>query len=166
MSITQETWPCKEGLRIGYLNINSARNKTDDIASVLHNNGKGFHLFCFAESRLSDTILDSDISIPGYDIIRLDPNVPKSTGLLIHCSKSLVFDRLCYLEDYDIESVWIEVKIKYSKPILIGFVYRNPAEHADWYDRFSSLMDAVLLESKETIIMGDFNIHILNPNSK
>lgn len=166
MCTTKKSWPSGEGLKIGYLNINSARNKTDEIASILHNNSSGFHLFCFAESRLSHTILDSEILMPGYDTIRLDPLSPKSTGLLVYCSKALGFNRISSLESFGIESVWIEVKIKHNSPLLIGYVYRNPAEHVDWYDRFSSLMDAVLLKNKETIIMGDFNIDLLNSNSK
>ena len=166
MPITKETWPSNEGLRVGFLNINNARNKSEDIASILQNFDKGFHCFGFAESRLSDVISDSDLSIPGYDIIRLDPHLPKSTGLLAYCSKSITFNRLQNLENYSIESLWIEIKIKYSKPIILGFIYRNPAEHTDWYDRFSLLMDTVLLEGKEIIIMGDFNIDLSKPNTK
>ena len=168
MCITKKSWPSSEGLKIGYLNINSARNKTDEIASILHNDGSGFHLFCFAESRLSQTILDSEIFMPGYDIVRLDtdPHNPKLTGLLVYCSKVLSFNRVSSFESFDIESVWFEIKIKHNSPILIGYVYRNPAEHIDWYDRFFSLLDAVFLENKETIIMGDFNIDLLKSNSK
>ena len=103
MTITKQNWPCKEGLRIWFLNINNARNKTDDIASILQEYGKGFHLFGFAESRLSSVISDSDMSISGYNIIRLDPHAPKSTGLLIYCSDSLTFQRLQNLEKYSIQ---------------------------------------------------------------
>ena len=77
MPITKETWPSNEGLRVGFLNINNARNKTEEIASIVQGFGKGFHFYCFAESRLSDVIPDSDLLIPGYDIIRLDPHSPR-----------------------------------------------------------------------------------------
>ena len=48
---------------------------------------------------------------------------------------------------------------------MIGFVYRNPAETVQWQYRFN-MMDAVVLERKETIILGDFNIDLLIPKSQ
>ena len=65
MPITINTWPSKDGLRIGYLNINHAINKLTDIPSILFNSGRNFHVFCFAESRLSNHVSDSDVSMPG-----------------------------------------------------------------------------------------------------
>ena len=49
---------------------------------------------------------------------------------------------------------------------MIGFVYRNRAETIQWQDRFNMMMDTVILESKETTILGDFNIDLLIPKSK
>ena len=77
--LTLNAWPSKEGLCIGYLDINHALNKLTDISSILENYGKYFHVFCLSESCLSDWILDSNIaipgySIPGYSILCLDPN--------------------------------------------------------------------------------------------
>ena len=50
------------------------------------------------------------------------------------------------------------------KSILVGFLYRNPSEPANWTDKFVSMMDVVWLESKEIILMGDFNNN--NNNNK
>ena len=58
MTNTSNNWPIKHGLRIGYLNINNAVNKKEDIATILHNNGNPFHVFCFSESRLNPNITD------------------------------------------------------------------------------------------------------------
>lgn len=120
MSFTSDTWPTKQGLRVGYLNINNATNKKDDIASILHNNGNQFHLFCFAESRLSLSISDTEMYMPGYQIFRLDPHRPKTTGLFTYFASSLTCKRINSLENYDIESIWIEIKLKGSRPLLIG----------------------------------------------
>lgn len=156
MHSTLDTWPSQNGLRVGYLNINSARNKTDDIASMLHNNGHNFHIVCIAESRLTDFIPDSDIMMTNYNIIRLDPHSPRSTGLLLYCVNSLNYKRLLHLENHNVEYIWIEVYLKHHKPIIIGFLYRNPSETTE----FNSMMDAVIFESKEVILLGDFNINL------
>ena len=166
MPITINTWPSKDGLRIGYLNINHAINKLTDISSILFNSGRNFHVFCFAESRLSNHVSDSDVSMPGYNVMRLDPKTHKDTGLLLYFSHSVNLKRASHLEQHNTESIWIEVCLKRSKPILVGFTYRNPSERTDWFDRFTLMMDAVCLEAKEIILLGDFNINLLKPHIK
>ena len=152
MCLNPDTWLLKERIRIGHLNINHAVNKLADISSILSNNGKNFHLFGFSESRLSEHITDSDISIPGYTIVRKDPKLQKETGLLVYISQCITFKRISYLENLSVESVWIEISFKRSKPVLVGFIYRNPTERVDWIDKFDLMMDAVANDSKETII--------------
>ena len=166
MPETLNSWPSKEGLRIGYLNINHALNKITEISSILHNSSKHFHVFCFAESRLSAPISDSDISVPGYNIIRRDPKVQKETGLLLYYNQSVTMKRLFHLENFHVESIWVEIKLKHSKPLIIGYIYRNPAERLDWFDNFTIMMDAVTLENKEFMLLGDFNIDLLKPQTQ
>ena len=70
---TADLWPDKDGIRIGFLNINSLINKIDELSSIIFNNGKPFHVFCCAESRLTEHISDKDVTINGYKPVRLDP---------------------------------------------------------------------------------------------
>ena len=44
MPSTIDTWPSKDGLQVGFLNINSARDKKDDISNILCNSGNNFHI--------------------------------------------------------------------------------------------------------------------------
>ena len=62
---------------------------------------------------------------------------------------------------YNIECLWVEVNLKGSKPLAIGFMYKNSAEHVNWYDRFNEMMDSVWNDYSEVIILGDFNINLL-----
>ena len=84
MPLALNSWPSEPGLRIGYLNINNARNKIDNIVTILHNSGKHFQVFCFAESRLSSQVADSEMQIAVCNILRLDPTDLKTTGLLLY----------------------------------------------------------------------------------
>ena len=49
--------------------------------------------------------------------------------------------------------------------VLVGFIHRNPSDPANWTDKFVSMMDVVWLESKESILMGDFNIDLSKANT-
>ena len=166
MHQNSNSWLLKEGLRMGHLNINHAVNKLADIQSILCNSGKNFHIFGFSESRLTEHISDSDMFVPGYNILRNDPKIQKETGLLVYVNKCVNIKRIAYLENFSIECIWLEISIKKTKPVLVGFIYRNPSELVDWIDRFERMMDAVANEMKETIILGDFNIDLLKPNKR
>ena len=122
--------------------------KSTDIASVLLNSDKNLHILGLSESKLSSHISDSDISMPGYKIVRMDPKQHKETGLVVYIHDSLTFKRLHHSEQHAVESVWIELKLKRVSPLLLGFVYRNPEEHVDWTGNFISMTDTVCLESK------------------
>ena len=83
MPVTVSTWPSKDGLRTWDLNTDHGTNKPVDNSTMLFNWRKHFHVFCFAESRLSNHVSDSDVSMPGYSDMRLDPKTHKDTGLLL-----------------------------------------------------------------------------------
>ena len=51
-----------------------------------------------------------------------------------------------------------------SSPILVGFLYRKTSVTANRVDKFVCMMDSVWLESKEIILMGDFNIDLSKAN--
>ena len=164
---TLRNWPIKDGLRTGFLNINHLFNKRDQIPDILSNSGNYFHLFCFGESWLSSNHSDEEISVPGYHKpIRLDPLLPKQTGLTLFINQSITFSRVCSLEQFGVESVWIEVKVKKSKPVLFGFMYRHPSERICWIDKFNDMMDAATLSDREVIILGDFNMDLMQPNNR
>ena len=131
MFSSHDQWPCKPGLRIGHLNINHAHNKISEISSILENSGKSFHIFGLSESRLKNEISNAELNIPGYSILRRDPIIHKETGLAIYIHNSVNFRQVSRLEQHHVESMWLEVYIKNSPPILIGFCYRNPSERLD-----------------------------------
>ena len=104
--------------------------------------------------------------VAGYNILRLDPTSLKTTGLLLYFASSMNCIRMHGLETHGLESIWLKVSIKHSKPFLVGFVYRNPAESIEWQERFNSLMDDVTMMNREVILFGDFNIDLLKPKPK
>ena len=109
-----------------------------DVLKIVHNNqnsDRDVHVFCFSESRLNSHIDDKEVSTAGFHTIRKDPLALKDTGLLVYINEHASFKCLTRYEEYGVECVWFEVKLKNSS-ILAGFIYRNPSEPGNWVDTF------------------------------
>ena len=79
MPSTLNSWPSKEGLRVCFwILIMFITNY-----QILLNSGSNVHAICFAESGLSHHTSDSDVTIPGYNVMRLDLKTSKDTGLCV-----------------------------------------------------------------------------------
>ena len=67
--------------------------------------------------------------------------------------------------DDHFESVWIEIKNKSSKNIIVGSIYRHPHDTIAIYNSFLEYMEPILSkitnENKEIYLCGDFNSDIL-----
>ena len=121
-------------------------------------------MFCFSESRLNSHIDDKEVSIAGFYTIRKDLLALRDTGLIVYVNEHVSFKRLTRYEEYGVECPRFEVKLKKSSPVLVDFIYRSSSESADWVDKFVCMMDLVRLESKEIILMGDFNSDLSKAN--
>ena len=166
MSANSIPWLKEQGLRVGHLNINHMINKLTEVSSILANAGKSFHIFGFSECHFPPGVSKDDISFPGYEPVRNKPTHDLETGLLMYIHQSIRFNRIKSLEQHNVETLWIEIQMKYSKPFLLCFLYRNPAEkRVDWIDRFISMMDKAYDYSKDIIVLGDFNMDLLKENS-
>ena len=75
-------------------------------------------------------------------------------GILIYLSNHINYVRRHILESPNIESIWIEVKIRNSKSFLLCSVYRHPSSTSKWYDSFSTQIDKSHAITDEIYIMG------------
>ena len=164
MSIDQNYWPSREGLGIGHLNSNHVFNKITDVTTIICNSGKQFHLFVFSESHLTDKIPSCDLMIPDYTVVRKDAITNNETGLLIYIIDTISYKHLSHLDQPVVEAVWLEISVAKSSPILVGFCYRNPACRVGCMDVFKEMMDRVSFESKEILLLCDFNIDLIKAN--
>lgn len=156
-------------LRAGHVNVYHLLHKVTDIAALLHNAESTFHLFGITESRLKDKMTDTDIAISSYSIWRRDKRVPGQTGVMVYVHDSIkhITRRRKDLEPEEVECMWLEVKPDVHSPsLLVCYLYRNPAETYDWYDKFVSMMDNVysLKNKTDVLLLGDFNINLLKPH--
>ena len=74
----------------------------------------------------------------------------------VYISKTIPFNVNNYVVTTDIKSIWVDIILKMSKPIIVGCVYRPPKQH-DFLIHFQDTLSS-LPPNQESIILGDFNI--------
>ena len=157
-------WPKENGLKVGHLNINHFLNKFPQIPSIIYNTNLNFHLFGFSETWLPNDIKETTLNVPGYVLEKSTRNSIRELGLLVYIHQNVTYKRLSQFEQFGVECIWLEIKLKQHAPIMIGYFYRHPDERVEWRDKFTVLMDAVSLIGKEIIILGDFNQNLIKNN--
>ena len=87
-------------------------------------------------------------------------------GIMIYVNKSVEAKRRVDLESKDIESIWIEIcPHKSKRPLVVSGVYRPPSAKKEYNIILGKNIENAYLENKELVILGDFNIDYLNPDS-
>jgi hypothetical protein len=111
---------------------------------------------------------DSQLNIPNYHFFRKDAKYPGHTGMGVYVQNDILnyVSRRLDLETEGVECMWFQFKRSdKDTPLLIGFVYRNPASLYSWYDDFVVMMDGIANRHPKAnyILMGDFNIDLFKP---
>jgi hypothetical protein len=152
-------------LHIGHLNVYHLANKVPDLC-VLLSQPNPFHLFGVTESRLNSNISDEAVGIQDFTVLRRDAEYPGQTGIAVyfHNSISGIIRRRGDLESKAVECIWVELRADKSSPVLVGYIYRNPASTFQWFDDFTVMMDKVRQSTSEILILGDFNINMFLKN--
>ena len=96
-------------------------------------------------------------------------------GTLLHISSSIKY-KVCkdlnIYEAKELESTFIEIINKNRKNCIIGCIYKHPKMSIQDFDNILMLtLEKNLKESKDTYLMGDFNINLIyydshNPTSQ
>ena len=120
-----------------------------------------------SESDLDARITNHLISVTDYAVLRRDSNYPLHTGLALYVHKSIEnrVRRRSDLKIRTIECIWVEITDSRTKPVLVGYVYRNSASSQEWSDEFINMMDKVTENNKNILLLGDFNINLFKQPS-
>ena len=154
-----------KGLVFAHLNIRSVRNKMDDVKLIANN--ENVDVFTISGTWLSSDICDNEVSIPGYQLFRRDRTVndPNNDhgGVACYVRDSLPVTHRTDLNVDGIEALWIEVKPKYAKPILVCTFYSQPSAYVEYFKRFDEKVQSI--NNDDVIILGDFNLDVLSDNT-
>ena len=149
-------------IKLAHTNINSIRNKLDDIAAELSD----YDVICVSETKLNNSILSTNLMLNSYNMpIRKDRETNNGGGLIIYVKNNICFKRRQDLENNSIENIWIEVQALNNK-FLLGLFYRPPEAKAEYWVSFENIIENASEENLNIIIMGDLNHDILKQYNK
>ena len=96
-----------KGLRIASLNVNSIVKHIDEMRILLES--KTIDILLINESKIDDTVLDNEICISGYNIIRNDCN-RNGGGVIMYLKQLLSFTERNDLVVDSLEMICVEIK--------------------------------------------------------
>ena len=151
----------KRGLHFIHFNARSVIPKLSELRFFAKNTTPS--VISITESWLDHTVNDSEIEIENYVVVRKDRN-RSGGGVCMFIHKDLSFNVRNDLEHKHLESIWVDLILPKSKPILIGTCYRPP-DQRDFYSFLQESCDTISIE-QECIVLGDFNTDVSSKSVK
>ena len=149
---------------LGYLNINSLRNKITNLREVVDK--VPIDILCIDETKLDESFPDSQFSIDNYQYppYRRDRN-SKGGGKIVYVRQGLISKRLKSLESKLIETICIELTISKKKWCSL-FAYRPPNfDKRSFFEEISNSLCLMVSKYENILLVGDFNINLLDSKS-
>ena len=144
-----------------YLNINSIRNKFDNLKLIIEEN---VDILCVAETKIDKSFPTAQFSWLGYHKpYRLDIS-GRQGGLLIYIKSHLLSRRLAnYTTPKDIQVISFELNLKKERWMFLC-IYRPPAQNKQYFlDTLTMIVDHYSSIYGNHIILGDFNLEPDSP---
>ena len=110
------------------------------------------------ESKLDHTVLNSEVNLPGHDILQCDRNR--------YCGGTAFYIRqhLCFitrtLHFKEIENLFFDILLPNSKPITMG-VFHRPPNQANFMDLMVEIFSNLNPKENEIYLLSDFNNNLL-----
>ncbi|XP_062612182.1 multiple epidermal growth factor-like domains protein 10 [Saccostrea cucullata] len=83
-------------------------------------------------------------------------------GILTYISSDITYKRRTDFEISNIETIWLEINLKNSKPIFYCSAYRPPSAPSCWAEDLAREVNrASCCDDTEIILSGDFNIDLM-----
>ncbi len=109
------------------------------------------------ETRLDETVRDSDVNINGYNIYRNDRNA-NGGGVAMYV-KDNISDPIIKIKSDKLELLALEFTANHAKPFLVMCWYRPPTPGVDdtSFENLRNVLKELDKEDKEMILIGDTN---------
>ena len=146
----------KRGLHFVHININSLLPKIDEIRSFAQQTNVS--VIGITETKLDNSVLDAEIKIDGYDLMRWDRN-RHGGGIACYVKNGIQFNRKDDIFSDGIENIFFDIIFPNSQSITVGLVYRPPNQHS-FLDDFQKEFYKLNTTKHEVYILGDFNINL------
>jgi len=148
-------------LVIASLNINSLLSHIDKLRVLMHDSK--IDILSIKETKLDSTVHDSDVYIPGFELVRKYRRVNgrKGGSVCIYLRTNLNYRIRDDLINDDLECLIVEISKPRSSVFLVGTWYRPPNSPPEHFNEFENVIDKIDAESKELYILGDVKYNLL-----
>ena len=132
--------PKHRGFKIAFLNIASLPKHIDELR--LNMQHQYLDILVLNETRLDETISNSEISIDKYTLVRND-RTRHGGGVAMYIRNSINFNLRNHLHDEALEFLCVEISKPKVKPFLISTWYRPPNSCKDLFDKLKVILDMI-----------------------
>ena len=155
--------PSSRGFKLANLNVASLVKHIDELRILLADTP--VDVLSINETRLDDSVKDSDVYIPGYEIIRRDrkTNGRFGGGVCFFVRSNISYSLRSDLSIHQLENLCIEIRKPRSKPFLVVTWYRPPDSSVEIFSYFESLIGKIDAENVEFYVLGDLNCNLAAP---
>ena len=119
-----------------------------------------FNIFAINESKIDDSIIGGDISIPGWNLIRKDCN-RAGGGVVLYIRESLSYIVRNELVRDRMETLCAEIIRPFSKWIFVCTWYRPPNSDMSLFNEYDVFLQKCESENKQLIVVGDINCDVM-----
>jgi hypothetical protein len=152
----------QKGLHFIHINARSILSKISDIRIMVSQSRPA--VLSVSESWLDESVTNNEVKIEGYTIIRNDRQ-RTGGGVCMYIRSNIPFNPKDELKSENIETVWGELLLPKTKPIIVGTCYRPPKQACNTFlEHFEESMTKIGFDN-ETYILGDFNISYNHKNT-
>ena len=142
------------------LNIFSLMPHLDELQVFISDNKP--HIIGITEAKIDSTIQNSDMEIDDY-VIERDDRDKHGGGVALCIHKSINYRLREDLQNTNVESISIQVKVGNYKPFIVTSpIYRPPGKSVNHFYDIDALFSIIEAEEKESIYLGDTNCDMLD----
>ena len=149
----------KAGFKVMALNIFSLMPHLDELRVFISDNKP--HITGITETKIDSTIQNSDIEIDDYVIERNDRH-KHGGGVALYIHKSINYRLREDLQNTNVESISIQVKVGNYKPFIVTSIYRPPGKTVNHFNDIDALFSIIESEEKESVYLEDTNCDTLD----
>ena len=134
----------------------------DDFEHLIQSTKTDFDIITVSESRITKNKLPP--SIPNFSS-EFCPAEANAGGTLIYIRNHLSYKTRNDLnKSFELESTFIEIFNPKKANTIIGCIYKHPNMNINEFndDYLNELLDRLSKENKTILVLGDFNINLLN----
>ena len=147
----------KKGLHFLHININSLLPKIDEVRSIAEKSNAA--VIGITESKLDDSVQNSEIKIDNYSLIRCDRN-RHGGGVACYVRNDINFNQK-FIFSNSIENIFIDILLPKTKPFTVSIFYRPP-DNSDFIDNITADFSKLNTEENDLFILGDINVNLFS----